>query len=375
MLILLLVLSVVAYAQASSETHVQATGYSAIVAGNETSAFEQAKRAALREAVEEGMGVLLSSQTLVENFVAIEDHILTSTSGYVRSFDIIERGKIDASTYQVKISATVGLGELHRSLEALDLLIESAGNPYILVLDQAQIQESGSAKELAMGTILREAIEKVNAHFNFMTTPAAYTGKTLEEAANFGLKYGADIVIRGSFRLSEGADKVVPYSQSSLNGLGLHSAIAELGLDAMWTDTGEVFSAHVRTERAAASNYAEASRKALVRGGKVLADSLLRDLVDNWRQKVYSGRLVRLVVNASVKDLPAFESDFSLLLGGVEKMYRRSFSDGVAIYDIRSKDTGFGIARHLTAYNLERFDVVIQQVTPNSLKMQVANKL
>ena len=107
----------------------------------------------------------------------------------------------------------------------------------------------------------------------------------------------------------------------------------------------------------------------------MLADSLVRDLVENWRQKVYSGRLVRLVVQASAKELSEFESDFSLLLGGVEKMYRRSYSDGVAIYDIRSKNTGFSIARQLTAYNLERFDIVIQQVTPNSLKLQVTNKL
>ncbi len=371
----MLVLSFVSSTWATSEIHVQATGYSAIVAGSETSAFEQAKRAALRQAVEEGIGVLISSQTLVENFVAVEDHILTSTSGYVRSFHIIERGKIDESTYQVKIEATVELGELHRSLEALDLLIESAGNPYIIVLSQPPLRRVESTEILAMDTILRESLEKTNAHFNFMTTPTAFAGKTMEEAARFGLENGADIVICGFARLSKGASKTIPYSRTSLEDIGLHSAVVELALDALWTDTGEMFSSHVRTERAAASSFEEAGRRALVHGGGILADSLVGDLVENWRQKAYSGRLIRLVVQVSANELPAFESDFSSVLGGVEKMYRRSFSDGVAIYDIRSKDTGFAIARQLTAYNLERFDIVIQQVTPNSLKLQVANKL
>jgi hypothetical protein len=375
MLAFLLLLSAISFAHASSDIHVEATGYSAIVAGNETSAYEQAKRAALREAVEEGMGVLLSSQTLVENFVALEDHILTSTSGYVRSFDVVEHGKIDASTYQVKIEATVALGELHRSLEALDLLIESAGNPYIVILSQVPSEKDVGTAGLAMDTILREMLEKTSAHFNFMTSPTSYNGETIEDAARFGLESGADIVIRSSTHFSKGAAKAVPYSRSSLEGLGLHSAVAALAIDALWTDTGEVFSSHVRTERAAASSLEEAGRKALYHGGEVLADSLVRDLVENWRQKVYSGRLVRLVVQASAKELSEFESDFSLLLGGVEKMYRRSYSDGVAIYDIRSKNTGFSIARQLTAYNLERFDIVIQQVTPNSLKLQVTNKL
>jgi len=375
MLPLLFVLCIASPLFANSTTHIRAIGYSAIIAGDQAGSFETAKKAALREAVEEGIGVLLSSQTLVENFVVLEDHILTSTSGYVRSYKIVDRGPMDSMTYRVTVDATVELGALHRSIEALDLLIESAGNPYIIILRPSSIDRNAERTNLAIDTILRETLEEASAQFNFMVAPVEFTGKTVEDAARYGLGNGADIVIRAFPKISRGSDKTIPFSTVSIEGLGLHTAIVELNLDALWTDTGELFSSHITSKRAAGSSKEEAELKALVNSGRTLADSLVIDLAENWRQKVYSGRLVRLIIKMPVEELPRFESSLSLSVGGVEKMYRRSYTDGVAVYDIRSKDSGFGIARQLTAQHLEGFDIVIEQVTPNSLKLQVASKL
>jgi hypothetical protein len=375
MILIFFLLSFVPSVFAASTTKVQAIGYSAIIAGDQAGAFEQAKRAALREAVEEGIGVLLSSQALVENLVVLEDHILTSTSGYVRSFNIIDRGLLDATTYRVKIDATVELGALQRSIEALDLLIESAGNPYIIILNPPLSTENGGRESLTIDTILRASFEETSAQFNFMAPPIVYTGNTIEDAALFGLENGADIVIRGFVRQSQATPKTIPFSNLSLEAIGLQTAIVELSLDALWTDTGEVFSSHVRNERAAASSIEEAGHKALVRAGETLTDSLVQNLVENWRQKVYSGRLVRLVIQMPAEELPRFEGALTLVLGGIEKMYRRSYTDGIAVYDIRSKDSGFELARQLTTNALKYFDIVIEQVTPNSLKLQIANKI
>jgi len=44
-------------------------------------AFENAKRVALREAVEQGVGVLVSSSTRVHNFEVVADEILAESVG------------------------------------------------------------------------------------------------------------------------------------------------------------------------------------------------------------------------------------------------------------------------------------------------------
>ena len=118
--------SAVGAAESEVTRSVRATGFGLIAAGDLAAARAQARQAALREAVEEAIGTLISSHTRVENFEVIEDRILTSTQGYVRRFEMVDHGPIDAHTYQVVIEAVVSLGALHQELDALALLTEAA---------------------------------------------------------------------------------------------------------------------------------------------------------------------------------------------------------------------------------------------------------
>ena len=121
-------------------TRVQASGLGFIAAGDQAGAFAQAKKAAMREAVEIGVGTLLSAETKVGNFAVIADQVLTRTEGYIRSYEILNQGAIDEETYEVEIEAVVELGNLHRRLDALDLLISHAGDPYILCLGRGGLR-------------------------------------------------------------------------------------------------------------------------------------------------------------------------------------------------------------------------------------------
>ena len=53
--------------------------------------------------------------------------------------------------------------------------------------------------------------------------------------------------------------------------------------------------------------------------------------------------------------------------------YRRSYIEGTAVFDVRCKNTGFAIARDLTAKGIEGVDIDIIRVTPNSLRIQLVN--
>ncbi|HTF81824.1 MAG TPA: flagellar assembly protein T N-terminal domain-containing protein, partial [Cytophagales bacterium] len=61
---------------------------------------------ALRNAVSQAVGVALSSQTSVENFMVISDAIATNTQGYIKSYSITSEKK-NNENYEVNVKAEV----------------------------------------------------------------------------------------------------------------------------------------------------------------------------------------------------------------------------------------------------------------------------
>ena len=353
-------------------TRVRVSGMGLISEGDRVVAFDQAKRAALREAVEIAVGTLVSAETRVENFALIEDHVLTRTDGYIKSYEVIKKGAIDKQTYQVEIDAVVELGNIHRNIDALELLITHAGNPYILCMGRDHYEFGEGRVRDFSATILRGQLQRASERFN-LASPLRVEQVMLERAAQLGFEQGADIAIRAEALVREAADIQVPFAGASLQSLGMRSATADLRIEALWTDTGEIFAALSHSEREADINLSTAGEKAVRTGMVKLSAELIRHLVENWREKMYSGRLVRVVVNGNSERVGYFESIFPGLVAGIEKIHRRSFSEGEAIFDVRSKYTGFSIARMLTAKGIKDFDIEILRVSPNSLRLALVN--
>ena len=96
----------------------EVTGEAAIVDGNRDKAFAEAKSAALRDAVEQVAGVLVSADTLTANSQLISDRILMHSAGYVRTHEVLER-KEEGGVAKVKVRAEVGtaLAEAKPDLE------------------------------------------------------------------------------------------------------------------------------------------------------------------------------------------------------------------------------------------------------------------
>lgn len=358
---------------------VRVQGMGLIVGEDLSGGFEQAKKAAMRQAVEEAVGTLITAQTRVQNFTVIEDDILSQTEGYIRHFEVLEHGSVDSSTYQVTIEAVVILGDLHRRLDALELLIESAGNPYILCLGRERLAGDGESRPDGWGIVeaeLTAVLQRASRRFN-LAVPVDKEGlptgafDDLSRLAAWGQQQGCDVIIRGDATVQPATGIKIPFSSASLDETGIKSAAAELRVEALWTDSGQIFASLSAVGRAAASTRTEAYEKAIRTGMGKLADELIKRLAEDWREKVYSGRLIRLVVEGNREQLQIFERDFPVSIGGIGKLYPRNYSGEVGVYDARSKNTGFQVARELTAKGLENFDIEIVQVSLNALKLQL----
>ena len=369
-------------AQAEVTKTVRVTGLGLVVGQDLASAFEQAKKAALREAVEEAMGTLISAQTRVHNFAVIEDHILSRTEGYVRRFEVVEQGPVDENTYQVNIEAVVSLGQLHEQLEALNLLIEAAGNPRLACVGRERLVREGQDQEMDWGVVSGELVrvlQKASKQFRIAAPvflaapllPGAAAREGLEGLIEAAARQ-ADIVIVGDAIVQPVQGIRIPFSGVKLEETGIKSAVAEVRIKVLWADSREVVAEFTRVQKAADSSLEAAALKAIRQGILQVADELVERIAQDWREKVYSGRTIQVIVRAGRAQLDLFERDFPVRVGGIEKLYPRTYQAGEAVYEARSKNAAFQIARELSSKGLADLDVEILQVSLNTLKLQLA---
>ena len=89
--------------------------------------------------------------------------------------------------------------------------------------------------------------------------------------------------------------------------------------------------------KAAASSLEAAALKAVGQGIQALSGELVEKLAKDWQEKVYSGRLIRLEIEAQREKLYLFERDFAVQIGGIERVYPRSYEEGRAVYEVQAK--------------------------------------
>lgn len=119
----LLIFLSVNFAQAADlpeKQEVVAEGISAIT-GNVNTAKEAAVAQALRNAVEQAVGVYVLSETKVSKYQVLSDEIYTKATGFVSNWEVLEE-KQDNNNYKVKVKVIVGLEPLTDELKKLGVL-------------------------------------------------------------------------------------------------------------------------------------------------------------------------------------------------------------------------------------------------------------
>lgn len=359
--------------QAAVTQTLRVTGSGVIVGQDLASAFEQAKKAALREAVEQAAGTLVTASTRVESFVVASDDILLQTAGFVRKYTLISQGAADAHTYQVTLEAEVDLGYLHQQLEAKNLLIEAAGDPPLLCLGREVLAE-GEARTPAWGVVaeeLEKGLKSASSRFSLLVPRA----QQWEDSSVLQLarSQGAEVLVTGTATIRPLPSAKIPSSGAQLAELGISSAVAEIEVKLMWVDTGELVAVLTHSHRAAAGSFEAAAHKAARQGTAKLTPELVKRLLKDWQEKVYSGRQLQVQVEASTSQLRRFERDFPIHVGGIDQLHPRGYEAGVARYEVRARSEAYQVARELSAKGMGDLNVEILGVTGNTLQLKLSD--
>ncbi|HEX9919993.1 MAG TPA: flagellar assembly protein T N-terminal domain-containing protein, partial [Candidatus Methylomirabilis sp.] len=111
----------------------QAEGVAVILENNLAVARDAAVEDALRKSVEEAVGTMIDSQTLVENFQLVSDRIYSQAHGYIKGYRIVKEQR-DDQLMRVRVEASVATGSLQDDLSALRILLTRVHKPRLMVL-------------------------------------------------------------------------------------------------------------------------------------------------------------------------------------------------------------------------------------------------
>ncbi len=278
--------------------------------------------AAQRAAVELVVGVYVNAKTRVDKAVAIEQNILTHSSGYIKRYEILSEGR-SGEWYKTRIRALVSTKELHSDLDSAGLLRQPAvGYPRVAVLLKEYIGEKESTEGHAARALTQALLDQ---GFKVVELPQSISREEdpLEVAKNLNHRV-AELLISGFGRAQNlGEDK-------KLGGMSSYRAtvnfrVIEVGSAEVMQTVSEVASGLEGTPEIA-------SQKALEEASKMT----VKDLT-NLPQELAKRAHVDLTITGlkSFKVLADFQKS---LLGvpGVKDLYLRSYDQdaGVAVLDV-----------------------------------------
>ncbi len=370
------------WSQTGGVVNVTSTGVGIIYANDVTLARDRAIDDALRKAVEQSLGMWLQSESIVENFMLVEDNILSWSSGYVKNYNIVSEMKKPDNVYEVTLNAAVEAGALSQDQDAVINLIEKAGNPRIaIIFNESNIGESYNQYHFfdvdmtqAETTLMDKFLQK---NFEVVDPATVREGIKREQAiaalegndkmaAAIGLQLDADVVITGK--------AVAKVAATQMKVLGdMKSCQANLTARVVKADVGTVMA--TSSEHAAHPHIDEITggNEAIKKAANKLGDDLIKKILAKWKNDFYNKTSVKLRITglASMSDLADFKGILQNYFRGVKQIYQRNYVAGTAELDLQITGNANQLSRELERKPIEEFDIKITRLSLSQINLSI----
>ncbi len=362
-------------------------------------ACDDAKKRAMRDAVEQKAGVYLAADTLAKDSMLVHDKILTRADGFVSGVKVLDEKASPvsgSSDFQcaVKISATVEKSKLADEAKKIAAAFSARGRPKVLLLVAEQSVGMSQpvgwwSKDGAAGagvglktTDIRQVEAKIISEWQkngwVFVDPDVVAGKlavmgpvglnpTDKQIREIGKLSAAEVVVFGHAVAEE------PQATSGM-AEGLMGAMGKISVRAVATDSGEIYASYNTTKGGGGFTPASASAKALDTVATMAAKELERKIIDRWVSEAYGTMRIALVVKG-VKDyatLAKFKSQLSSGVSIVKELNQRNFEGGQASFDVECEASADKLADALAVASFQDYAIQINKVTGNTLDVTLA---
>lgn len=339
---------------------------------------------ALRKAVEQAVGTLVSSETMVQNFQTLNDQIYLQSQGYVQNYRVLSENQ-RPNVYEVTIQASVATGPIKEKLEALGFLLQQVGKPRIMILVAEQNIGSQSYHywwgyqrgEQTDLTIAENTIMDLFREKGFDFVDHAAQSKEIKVAPAFQV---ADLSNQAAVSLGKQADaevvivgKALARSVGSIAGTSMKSVQANISFRAVQTDNGRVLSSGADHAAAVHIDEVTAGAEALKKASAKISDKMMDDIIKNFQKRVGGTTLVQLTVTglSGHEDLRKFKNMLQGQVRGVERIHERSFSGNVARMDVDIKGSALSLAEEMSQKRFKEFAVKVISSTWNTIEVNI----
>lgn len=244
---------------------------------------DDARLDALRMAVEQGAGVMIDSNTWVQNAVVVEDNILSKSKGFITDYSVVNKYN-DGENWNVILTAEVADNvdsKLMSELTRLGIIENALRNPRIAVIvpethlryrvpdpagETAIIKKFIDSGFSNMVDISQKRFE-LNNPFNMNS----------DELAALSQSLSADILIVGE-AFSESVGDVGRYLPGHKNS-GVQSCRARVEAKMYYSRTGQIIATDGKVGNGVDISEAIASKKALEKAGASLGEYFVDKLI------------------------------------------------------------------------------------------------
>jgi hypothetical protein len=382
---LILALLVVATAAWSQETKtVTAEGVAGIQGGAQDMARDAAIEDAQKRAVEQAIGILIDSQTQVENYQLISDKILSQTKGYIKRYNIAGE-TVEGSLLRVRINAEVSLGKLTDDLSGIGILLGQMHKPrtMIMIAEQnighewyawwwgyhGQQTDIGVTENTFIDVFTQKGFEFIDhdaAERNIKVT-AAYKIQdlTADQARTLGNQADAEVVIVG---------KAVAKLYGDIGG-GMKSVQADLSARAIRTDTGQILASATTHGAAVHITDETAGVEALKKAAQAAADQMVEKILAVYSKEAGGTKSVNITITGLNKtQFVKFKDVLRNQVRGIKDLHERSFSGNTAKISVDAKGSAQSISDELLLKDFGTFAVEVVGSTANSMELRVTPK-
>lgn len=366
-------------ALAAEVEKVETRGEAGIVGGDKAAARDKAIDDALRKAVEQAVGTLVSAETITENYQLLSDRIYSKAEGYVKSYKITGEREEDGVLI-VEIRAEVSTGAVAADVEGLQTLLKRKGKPKMLLMiaeqnigmaDPAYWWGKGGPVSVDLRTVetaLMEAMGKKG--FTFID-PEVLSGK---KSINLPVALVSE---QQAMRVADLTDaQIIVVGQAVAKDIGrtwegtnMRSANATVTVKVINTDNGLVIATASKAGAAYHLDSRTAGQIALKNASQALADELMTQIAQKWSAEVAGTLEVRMVVSGVTtrKQLTEFITILRDQVRSVKDVREESNSAGQAVLSIDLAGEVRAMATELEAKNFGSLKVQVTKVTGNSL--------
>jgi len=385
--VLLLALTLLAStgAWAQEEIHtVTAEGVAVITDGNMASARDGAVNDALRRAVEQAVGTMVSAETVAENYTVLSDRVYSKTAGYVKNYEVLTEMP-ETRLYRVTVKADISKADIQNDLSALGLLMARKNMPRVMVMVAEQnigqttyaywwdrSMTTQTDMTITENTLMQKLGEK-----GFNVVDHTVADKTIELSSAYkiadltndamqkvGQIYGAEVVIYG---------KAYAKLRGSVLGTAMQSAMANISLRAVNTDNGAVIASTTANAAAAHPDEMTAGANALKNVTDQAADQIIAQIVERWSNEVSGAGLIQVTVtgNVTYSRLVGLKDAVQAQVRGVRAIHQRSFEGQKALLDVEFSGSAQDFADGVSRAEFKGFEVTVSGATQNSVSLEM----